>query len=97
MNERKLSNFCTAMLVFSILVRFAGAISTQARTLRVVIDPAKGVIVTVPGPHRRGWARPERDAYYVFSVKDAREITDIEGNGVFDPGYENHPGLEWLR
>lgn len=34
--------------------------SSHARTLRVVIDPAKGVIVTVPGPHRRGWARPER-------------------------------------
>jgi predicted metal-dependent hydrolase len=33
--------------------------SSQARTLRVVIDPAKGVIVTIPGPQRRGWARPE--------------------------------------
>jgi predicted metal-dependent hydrolase len=33
--------------------------SSQARTLRVVIDPAKGVIVTIPGPNRRGWARPE--------------------------------------
>jgi len=33
--------------------------SSQARTLRVVIDPAKGVLVTIPGPNRRGWARPE--------------------------------------
>jgi predicted metal-dependent hydrolase len=33
--------------------------SSQARTLRVVLDPAKGVVVTVPGPSRRGWARPE--------------------------------------
>ncbi len=27
--------------------------------MRVVIDPAKGVVVTIPGPNRRGWARPE--------------------------------------
>jgi predicted metal-dependent hydrolase len=33
--------------------------SSQARTLRVILDPARGVIVTVPGPSRRGWARPE--------------------------------------
>jgi predicted metal-dependent hydrolase len=33
--------------------------SSQSRTLRVMIDPAKGVVVTVPGPNRRGWARPE--------------------------------------
>ena len=32
--------------------------SSQARTLRVVIDPARGVIVTIPGPNRPGWARP---------------------------------------
>ncbi|WP_336712225.1 hypothetical protein [Arthrobacter sp. USHLN218] len=44
-----------------------------------------------------GWASNERDASYVFSVKDAREITDTEGTCTMDPGYENHPGLEWLR
>jgi predicted metal-dependent hydrolase len=33
--------------------------SSQARTLRVVVDPAKGVVVTVPVPNRRGWVRPE--------------------------------------
>jgi predicted metal-dependent hydrolase len=33
--------------------------SSQARSLRIVIDAAKGVVVTVPGPNRRGWARPE--------------------------------------
>jgi predicted metal-dependent hydrolase len=33
--------------------------SSQARTLRVVVDPAKGLVVTIPGPNRRGWARPE--------------------------------------
>jgi predicted metal-dependent hydrolase len=27
--------------------------------MRVVIDPAKGVMVTIPAPNRRGWARPE--------------------------------------
>jgi predicted metal-dependent hydrolase len=32
--------------------------SSQARTMRVVIDPAKGVVVTVPALDRRGWARP---------------------------------------
>ena len=33
--------------------------SSQARTLRVVIDPARGVVVTIPSANRRGWARPE--------------------------------------
>ena len=33
--------------------------SSGARTMRVVIDPARGVVVTIPGPNRRGWARPE--------------------------------------
>jgi predicted metal-dependent hydrolase len=33
--------------------------SARARSLRVVIDPARGVVVTVPSPTRRGWSRPE--------------------------------------
>ena len=33
--------------------------SPRARTLRVVIHPERGVIVTVPAPTRRGWAHPE--------------------------------------
>ena len=33
--------------------------SPRARTLRVVIHPELGVIVTVPAPTRRGWAHPE--------------------------------------
>lgn len=41
-----------------------------------------------------GWDSDERDASYVFSVKDAREITDVEGHGVLDPKYKKHPGLE---
>jgi len=27
--------------------------------MRVVVDPGRGVVVTVPVPHRRGWGRPE--------------------------------------
>jgi predicted metal-dependent hydrolase len=33
--------------------------SPRARTLRVVIHPDRGVVVTVPTPGRRGWSRPE--------------------------------------
>lgn len=33
--------------------------SPRARTLRVVLDPERGVIVTVPAATRRGWAHPE--------------------------------------
>jgi predicted metal-dependent hydrolase len=33
--------------------------SPRARTLRVVIHPDRGVVVTVPTHERRGWARPE--------------------------------------
>ncbi len=33
--------------------------SPRARSLRVVIDPARGVIVTVPRANRRGWSKPE--------------------------------------
>jgi predicted metal-dependent hydrolase len=34
--------------------------SPRARTLRVVIHPDRGVVVTVPAPGRRGWSDPER-------------------------------------
>ena len=33
--------------------------SPRARTLRVVIHPDRGVVVTVPAANRRGWADPE--------------------------------------
>jgi predicted metal-dependent hydrolase len=33
--------------------------SARSRGLRVVIDPRRGVVVTVPPASRRGWARPE--------------------------------------
>lgn len=32
--------------------------SPRARSMRVVIDPARGVVVTVPAAGRRGWSRP---------------------------------------
>ena len=34
--------------------------SPRARTLRVVIHPERGVVVTVPSAGRRGWSDPER-------------------------------------
>ncbi len=34
--------------------------SPRARTLRVVIHPDRGVVVTVPSAGRRGWSDPER-------------------------------------
>jgi predicted metal-dependent hydrolase len=33
--------------------------SPRARTLRVVLHPERGVVVTVPAATRRGWAHPE--------------------------------------
>ncbi len=35
--------------------------STRSRGLRVTIDPARGIVVTVPPATRRGWAHPEAD------------------------------------
>lgn len=34
--------------------------SPRARTLRVVIHPERGVVVTIPASGRRGWSDPER-------------------------------------
>ena len=34
--------------------------SPRARTLRVIIHPARGVVVTIPATGRRGWGAPER-------------------------------------
>lgn len=35
--------------------------SARARGIRVTVDPVRGVLVTVPPPTRRGWARPEAE------------------------------------
>jgi predicted metal-dependent hydrolase len=45
--------------------------SARARSLRVVIDPARGVVVTVPGPGRRGWGRPEQHVEAFLAERDA--------------------------
>lgn len=45
--------------------------SSQARTLRVVIDPSKGVTVTIPGLNRRGWARPEAQIAAFLADREA--------------------------
>jgi predicted metal-dependent hydrolase len=44
--------------------------SPRARTLRVVIHPDRGVVVTVPAAGRRGWSDPER---YVTTFLGERE------------------------
>lgn len=44
-----------------------------------------------------GWdVRDEPGIGYVFSVTEAREVTDIEGTGTLDADYVEHPGLEYL-
>ncbi len=45
--------------------------SPRARSLRVVIDPARGVVVTVPGAGRRGWARPEQHVEAFLTEREA--------------------------
>lgn len=44
-----------------------------------------------------GWSGREEGIGYVYSVTEAREITDIEGTGTLDPDFEDHPGLEMFR
>lgn len=35
--------------------------SARSRTMRVTIDPRRGLIVSVPLPSRRGWGHPDRE------------------------------------
>lgn len=44
--------------------------SPRARTLRVLVHPERGVVVTVPATGRRGWGAPER---HIESFLGARE------------------------
>jgi predicted metal-dependent hydrolase len=44
--------------------------SPRARTLRVLVHPERGVVVTIPATTRRGWGAPER---HVESFLGARE------------------------
>lgn len=41
-----------------------------------------------------GWSGREDDIRFAFSVSEAKEITDLEGNGTLDPEFEGRPGLE---
>lgn len=45
--------------------------SARARGLRVVIHPARGVVVTVPAASRRGWARPEEHVQTFLRAREA--------------------------
>ena len=45
--------------------------SPRSRGLRVVIHPGRGVVVTVPGAGRRGWADPERHVGPFLAEREA--------------------------
>lgn len=60
------------------------------------LDSAENLIVA-RYQDRLGWAQREEGLGYAYSVKQAREITDVEGTGTLDPDFAAHPGLEWFR
>lgn len=43
---------------------------------------------------RLGWSGREDGIGFAYSVKEAKEITDLEGTGTLDPEFEGRPGLE---
>lgn len=43
---------------------------------------------------RLGWAQREEGVGFAYSVREAREITDVEGSGMLDTDFAEHPGLE---
>lgn len=45
--------------------------SPRSRRLRITIDPDLGLVVTVPPPTRRGWARPEARITAFLAERDA--------------------------
>ena len=45
--------------------------SPRARTLRVLIHPQRGVVVTIPASVRRGWAAPERHIESFLGEREA--------------------------
>lgn len=44
--------------------------SPRARTLRAVIHPERGLVVTVPSPRRRGWADAERHVTVFLGARE---------------------------
>ncbi len=45
--------------------------SARSRVMRVTIDRERGVVVSVPPPQRRGWARPEGEIERFLSEREA--------------------------
>jgi predicted metal-dependent hydrolase len=45
--------------------------STRSRGLRVTIDPARGLVVSVPPASRRGWSRPEGEIERFLGEREA--------------------------
>lgn len=41
-----------------------------------------------------GWSAREEGIGFAYSVKESKEITDLEGTGTLDPEFEGRPGLE---
>lgn len=41
-----------------------------------------------------GWSAREERIGFAYSVKEAKEITDLEGTGTLDPEFLGRPGLE---
>ena len=51
-------------------------------------------LVVAKYQERLGWSAREEGIGFAFSVKEAKEITDLEGTGTLDPEFEGRPGLE---
>jgi predicted metal-dependent hydrolase len=72
--------------------------SARSRGLRVTIDPRRGVVVSVPLPNRRGWARPEADVERFLEEREpwvrrhlarlARQRETVESRGGIRDGAE---------
>ena len=44
--------------------------SARSRSLRVTIDPRRGVVVSIPLASRRGWAHPQRDVDRFLAARE---------------------------
>ena len=44
--------------------------SSRSRSLRVTIDPRRGVVVSIPLASRRGWAHPQRDVERFLAARE---------------------------
>lgn len=55
-------------------------------------DPANKVVAKYQ--KQLGWSDREERIAFAYSVKEAKEITDLGGTGTLDPEFEGRPGLE---